>query len=348
MPYFMGIDLGTSSVKVIIIDEMNTLCGQGAQEYPILIPQPGHAEQSPQGWWAATVTAARQAIQQANITMLDAIGLCGQMHGFAMLDKAGEALGNAIIWPDQRSVHEVDEITALFGAPALANTVGTAPASGFMAPTLRWLSKHRPARLAQVDKVLTPKDYVRYRLCGEIQIDFSDASATALFDVYQHRWADAIISRLRLPDHIFPPLVRSDQQVGTLTRAAAEALGLPIGVPVAAGSADQPAQAVGNGLLDPGRGSITIGTGGQVFVPLTTVRVDPQLRLHTFCHAPDDRWYLLGASLAAGLSLRWLRDLLGLTNAPDAYELLSGAAGASSLAPKGCTSCHIWWASAPR
>src|SRR5262249_4021392 len=179
---------------------------------------------------------------------------------------------------------------------------GTAPAAGFMAPTLRWLSKHDPARLDNARACLLPKDYVRLHLTGEVATDATDASATALFDVRQRQWSSVIIEALDLPDHLWPNVFESADIVGALSRSAADELGLPVGVPIAAGTADQPAQAIGNGLINPGFGSITIGTGGQMFAPLTSPPIDEKLRLHIFCHAPSDRWYVLGAMLSAGMS----------------------------------------------
>ncbi|MEP7286668.1 MAG: xylulokinase [Chloroflexota bacterium] len=338
MTRLLGIDLGTSSVKAVVIDEHTRLLGIGSREYPIDVPQPGYAEQDSEAWWQATIHAVRQAIEQADSNEgsaeIDAIGLAGHMHGTLLLDASGQALAPAIIWADQRGAAEVGEIISIVGTDQLARIAGTAPAAGFMAPTLRWLQKHNPALLEQARYCLLPKDYVRFRLTDEIATDASDASATALFDVRQRQWSTAIIETLDLPD-LWPNVFESADIVGALTKSAAETLGLTIGIPVAAGSADQPAQAVGNGLINPGIGSVTLGTGGQIFAPLLRPQVDNQLRLHVFCHAPADRWYLLGAMLSAGLSLRWLRDLHGLTNDPNAYQYLADLANGVPLGAEG-------------
>src|SRR5215510_2015816 len=326
MTRLLGIDLGTGSVKAVVIDETTKILGVGSQEYPIDIPQPGYAEQEPEGWWRATFHAVRQALAEAGNGEIDAIGLSGQMHGVTLIDAKKEPIGPSIIWADQRGAGEVAEVIAAVGTDHLARIAGTAPAAGFMAPTLCWLKKHDPARLEHARACLLPKDYVRLRLTGEVATDASDASATALFDVRQRQWSNVIIEALDLPDHLWPNVFESADIVGALTRSAADALGLQVGIPVAAGCADQPAQAVGSGLIDPGIGSITIGTGGQVFAPLKTPPVDEALRLHIFCHAPADRWYVLGAMLSAGMSLRWLRDLLGMKDDPDAYKKLSALA----------------------
>jgi xylulokinase len=325
MTRLMGIDLGTSSVKVVISDERARLLGSGMHEYPIHTPQPGWAEQDPEDWWHAVIIATRQALAEAGADSIAAISFSGQMHGGVLLDSDQQPLAPAIIWPDQRSAPQVETILATLGAETLAYTAGTAPAAGFMASTLCWLKQHDPARLEKARAMLLPKDYIRLRLAGEVATDASDASGTALFDIRTRRWWQQGIAALGLPD-LWPPVLNSSDIAGHLLATAAAELGLMPGIPVAAGCADQVAQAIGNGLVDPGVGSVTIGTGGQLFAPLAQPQTDPQLRLHTFCHGPADRWYLLGATLSAGLSLRWFRDLLGLTDVPDAYDQLAALA----------------------
>ena len=311
MRALLGIDLGTSSVKVVVSSLEGAIEGLGTAEYPILTPQPGYAEQNASDWWNATVTAVRQALHQASAPEILAIGFSGQMHGFVPMGANRQPRGAAIIWADQRSAALLPEIQERIGTELLASTCGTAPAAGFMISTLAWMQKNDPKSLDDTATLLMPKDYVRFRLTDELCTDQSDAAATGLFNVAARSWADDVIDRLALPRSIFPQTHPSAKIVGNLCRAAADELGLPAGIPVSAGCADQPAQAVGNGLIDPPQGSVTVGTGGQVFAPLATPLFDPQLRLHTFCHAPEDRWYLLGAMLSAGMALRWLRQTLG-------------------------------------
>ncbi len=326
MAYLLGIDLGTSSVKAVIIDETGRLLSVGAQEYATLTPQPGWVEQNPDDWWRATalaVRAARVSIEGS----IKAIGLTGQMHGTVLVGSNHQALGNAIIWADGRAAEEV----TLFNqrvSPSLLRRAGTAPATGFMGTTLLWLKRHQPELLEQAASVLLPKDYLRLRLIGELASEATDASATGLYDIHQRHWSGEILASLDLPGDLLPMLQESTSVAGTLTSEAAEALNLPRGTPVVTGCADQVAQAMSSGLFDDGQMSITLGSGGQVFVPISQPIVDDNLRVHTFCHAPADRWYLLGAMLTAGLSLRWLRDFLGWTDAPDAYVRLSALAQA--------------------
>lgn len=311
MKALLGIDLGTSSVKVVVSSMRGAVEGLGTAEYPILTPQPGYAEQNATDWWDATVTAVRQALHHAAAPEILAIGFSGQMHGFVPMGRDRRPQRPAIIWADQRSADLLPEIHARIGTDLLATTCGTAPAAGFMISTLFWLQKYDPTSLDRTATLLMPKDYVRFRLTDELCTDQSDAAATGIFNVGARVWADEVIDRLGFPRAIFPAVHPSAQIVGSLCHAAADELGLPAGIPVSAGCADQPAQAVGNGLIDPPQGSVTIGTGGQVFAPLATPLSDSQLRLHTFCHAPETRWYLLGAMLSAGMALRWLRQTLG-------------------------------------
>jgi xylulokinase len=323
--YLLGIDLGTSSVKAVVVDERGTLAARGSAEYPIITPHVGWAEQDTQDWWSATVQAVRQAVKGLERCIV-ALGFSGQMHGTVLVGEGGVPLGNAVIWADQRSEREVLDFREMVGADLLAGVAGTAPATGFMGPTLLWMMRNQHERLERTRVVLLPKDYIRLRMTGVTATEASDASSTALFDIGRRSWSSVIIQKIGLPESLFPRVLEPARVAGTLREKQADELGLPAGLPVVAGCADQVAQAVGNGLLEPGRGSVTIGSGGQIFMPLDVPVVNRGLNLHVFCHAPEDRWYVMGAMLTAGLSFRWFRDLVGLTASPDAYDRLSGEA----------------------
>ncbi|HYY26752.1 MAG TPA: xylulokinase, partial [Chthoniobacterales bacterium] len=309
MSSLLGIDLGTSSVKVVVLALDGSISGIGSDEYPILIPSPGYAEQDPDQWWSATVSAIREALDRAGRPEIASIGFSGQMHGFVPIGPDSAPVNPAIIWADQRSAQLIPEIESILG-PDL-KSCGTAPAAGFLISTLFWFQKHQPQLFDRAQTLLMPKDYVRLKITGEIGTDASDASATGLFDVRNRAWSNDLIERLNLPRSIFPKINESTDPVGVVTKQAAAELGIKAGIPVTVGSADQPAQAVGNGLINPPLGSVTVGTGGQVFIPLHEPILDSKLRLHTFCHAPRERWYLLGAMLSAGMALRWFRSILG-------------------------------------
>jgi xylulokinase len=233
------------------------------------------------------------------------------MNGLVLLDQKKKLVRLAIIWADQRSADLLSEIKERVGLDFLGQQCGTAPTAGLLIASLYWIQKCEAQLLERSEALLLPKDFLRFKLTGELGTDETDAAGSGIFHVGLRVWADDVIERLGFPRSIFPKVHTSADVVGPLTQEAATELGLPHGIPVSAGCADQPAQAVGNGLIDPPVGSVTIGTGGQVFVPLTKPLIDSALRIHTFCHAPQARWYLLGAMLSAGMALRWLRAVLG-------------------------------------
>lgn len=335
MSLLLGIDLGTSSVKAIMFDSAtSSIKAVAGREYAINHPAPDRAEQDPDEWWRATVEVVRRVTAEAGTNEVTAISFSGQMHGTVLLGKDAKPIAPAIIWADQRTASTVAELTATLGAEQYAAVAGTLPAAGFMGATLLWLKQHAPALLERTHKVILPKDYVRLCMTGEIATDPSDAGSSAVFDVSRRDWAKNIISKAGLPETVFPTVWASGAVAGYLRAEAAGELGLTTGIAVMTGCGDQPAQAIGNGLISPGLASVTTGSGGQVFVPLRRepgqpLRTDP--RLHVFNHAAPDMWFVLGAILSAGLSLRWLRDLVGLEGDPQAYPKLS--AEAAQVAP---------------
>ncbi|MEX1295280.1 MAG: xylulokinase [Candidatus Limnocylindrales bacterium] len=326
----LGIDLGTSGVKAVVIDEAAKVVGVGFREIPMEVPRPGRAEQDAEAWWSNTVMAVRQALHEAGRPPITGIGCDGHMHGGVLLDAAHRPLGRAITWADQRTADLIPELEAEIGVETYLAVAGTRPAAGFMGPTMAWLRRHDPERLDAAATFLLPKDFVRLRLTGTVGTDISDASGTALFDVGARTWSHELTERQGAPTSILPPLQESADVAGGLSKSAAAVLGLAPGTPVATGCSDQCAQAAANGLVDRTSGSVAIGTGGQIVVVTTRPMPDPQGRIHTFCHAVPDRWYQLGATLSAGLSLRWLRDRLRLTSS-NPYATMGTSA--SQVAP---------------
>ncbi len=329
MTYLLGIDIGTSSEKTLVLDAESgrALCS-AQKEYPIHQPQPGYAEQNPDDWWQATIVTVRKAVTDAGIdsSAIRGIGFSGQMHGGVCLDKSARPVRPAIIWADTRSTAQCDDLKHRADPQELARHAPGAPAAGFMATTLMWLTRHEPETIENTHTVILPKDYVRLCMTGELATDVSDAAGTWLLDIASGQWSDWLLELCGLDSRYLPPILGSMDVAGTLLPSAAEALGLPPGIPVIAGCADQPAVCMAYGLYNPGTALAAIGTGGQVVHPLTAVRADPHLRFHVMNHAVPQRWYALAAILSAGLSLRWLRDLLGLKNRPDAYQQLSALA----------------------
>jgi xylulokinase len=310
MPYLLGIDIGTSSAKAVLIDPDGRILGLAAEGYPIDRPQPGWAEQDPESWWQAASRAVRGALAEAAVPAAEvaAIGLAGQMHGTVLISPDGRPTRPAIIWPDQRARLQVQRAEAAIGLARLGRLAANRLAASFTAASLLWLLAHEPEPLAAADKLVLPKDYVRLRLTGRVATDVSDASGTLLFDVARRTWSTEILSEWKVPHWLLPEVLESTELAGELQPQAAEALGLVAGTPVAAGGADQACQALGSGLIDPGLASCTVGSGGQLLTPLAAPLYEPSLRLHTFCHALPGRWYAMGATLAAGLALSWFRE----------------------------------------
>jgi len=307
-----GIDLGTSGLKTVLIDEEGRVRGMALREYPIATPTPEAAEQDPALWVEASRTTMRQALAQAGVSgeAIAAIGLSGQMHGLVCVDADDRPLRPAIIWPDRRSAEQVAQVYRRVGRKQLSAWTRNPLATGFQLVSWLWLRRHEPDVAARTAWILLPKDYLRLWLTGERGTEPSDACATGGFDPAARAWCWPLLRYLDLDPRLWPQVAPSHHVAGGLRLEAAQALGLRPGIPVVYGGGDQACQAVGNGILRPGELSATIGTGGQLLAPLTQPTYDAQLRLHCYCHVVPDTWYLMAAILAAGLALRWLRDNL--------------------------------------
>ena len=313
MAYLLGIDIGTSGTKTLLVNEDGRIAASVTAEYPAYAPKPAWSEQDPADWWQATCGTIRQALQDAGIDgkEVGGIGLSGQMHGSVFLDSSGEVLRRAILWNDQRTGAECAEITeAAGGRKALIGMVANPALTGFTAPKILWVRKHEPEVYEKAAKILLPKDYVRYRLTGEFATEVSDASGTLLLDVAKRAWSTDLLGRLEIDSGLLPEVYESQEVSGRLTAEAAEATGLEAGTPVVGGGGDQAAGAVGNGIVRRGVISATLGTSGVVFAHADEVETDPEGRVHTFCHAVEGKWHVMGVVLAAGGSLQWFRNTL--------------------------------------
>jgi xylulokinase len=294
----LGLDVGTSSAKGVVVDEEGRVLAEAERGYPLSTPHPGWAEQDPEDWWAA----ASEVLDELGADEVDGIGLTGQMHGLVVLDAAQRPLRPAILWNDGRSQPQCDALVEELGLERLVALSGNRPLAGFTAPKLRWLAEHEPDLHARIAHVLLPKDYVRLRLCGVLATDVSDASGTLLLDVGERSWSPALAEALRVDPAWLPELLESAAVSG---HTAA-------GVPVAAGAGDQAAGAVGMGVVgDDGPASVVLGTSGVVFAGRRAFSPDPEGRLHAFCHAVPGGWHVMGVMLSAAGSLRWLRDACG-------------------------------------
>lgn len=343
MQALLGIDLGTTGVKAATFaaDDGHIL-SSAFIEYPLAHPQPGWAEQNPGDWWQATITAIRACLAQGvQAGGVQAVGLSGQMHGVVLLDEENRVLRPSIIWADQRSAAQSLEITERVGADRLVSLVSNPALPGFSASKILWIREHEPAIFARARRVLLPKDYIRYRLTGMQAIEISDAAGTNLLDVQHGIWSDAVLDAIELDPALLPPVIPADAVAGTITTEVAQLTGLPPGTPVAGGGADNACAAVGNGVVRPGLALVSIGTSGVVLAYAAAHRVDNSAavpRVHTFNHAVPNAWYLMGVTQGAGLSLRWLRDNIGLPERAlerwtglDAYDILTREA--ESIAP---------------
>lgn len=292
------------------------------------------AEQRPEDWWDAAQNAVRGVLGKAQISgeAVQGIGLSGQMHGLVVLDGADRVIRPAMIWCDQRSQAQVDAINESIGRETVFSCTANPVLTGFTLPKLLWMRDNEPALFERVRKVLLPKDYVRYRLTGEYASDVSDASGTALFNVAQRRWAFELADRLGIEKGVLPAVLESSEISGKVSRAAAASTGLAEGTPVVAGAGDQAASAIGNGIVEPGIVSCTIGTSGVVFAYMQSPEYDPQGRVHSFCHAVNGAWHVMGVTQGAGLSLQWFRNSL----APGMdYETLTAEAATAQPGSQG-------------
>ncbi|HUX13251.1 MAG TPA: xylulokinase [Spirochaetia bacterium] len=305
MEYFIGIDLGTSSVRVLALGEQGNVLAIQGRDYAILEPQPGFSEQSTAEWWDATSDCLQrlQGLDLLKNGRVRAVGLSGQMHGLVLLDREGNALRNAIIWPDRRTADICREWSQTIGAETISSIAGLPLATGFMAPSLAWVKRHEPEIYRKAAHALLPKDYIRYRLTGEIATDLTDASGSLLFDVARGSWSAQLLKSYDLDEHILPPVMNTAHIAGEVTASAAAATAIPPGTPVAAGGADIAMAALALGVDRPGTVVVSISTGGTVITGIDRPILDS--RMHTLCSATSGRWILMGATLSAGLSLSW-------------------------------------------
>ena len=345
MAVFLGIDVGTSGTKTLAMREDGKILASATEEYPLASPKPRWSEQAPEDWWQATLKSVRRVLASRQIKPADVagIGLSGQMHGSVFLDKKQKVIRPAILWNDQRTAKECAEIeTRAGGRKKLIQMVANPALTGFTAPKILWLRANEPRNYARTVKVLLPKDYVRFRLTGQFATEVSDASGTLLLDVKRRAWCKPLLEKLQIDAELLPSVHESHEITGRLADGPAEALGLRPGVPVVGGGGDQAAGAVGNGIVKSGAISATLGTSGVVFAHSDKVQIDPQGRVHTFCHAVDGKWHVMGVVLSAGGSLQWYRNRLcgeeaaeALRQRVDTYEILCDQASEAGPGSEG-------------
>jgi xylulokinase len=329
----LGIDVGTGGTRAVLVDaDGRVISSAVADHVAFSSPHPDWAEQDPQDWWAAAQRAIRECLERAGADSaqeITGIGLTGQMHGLVLLDGQGCVLRPAIIWCDQRTEQQSREITEQIGAKRLIELTANRALTNFTLTKIWWVQQHQPGIWSSVRSILLPKDFLRYCLTGALATDVTDASGTLLLDVAHRRWSAPMIEASRLDASLLPRLHESHELSGRVSEAAARATGLRAGIPVVAGAGDQAAGAAGMGIVEPGAVSATIGTSGVVFAATGQPSIDPQGRIHTFCHAAPGRWHVMGVTQAAGYSLRWFREQFGSGAGGESYDQLTQAAAAA-------------------
>ncbi|TWT52494.1 Xylulose kinase [Rubripirellula amarantea] len=322
MSYYLGIDIGTSGTKTLLIDVSGKVIAEANAEYPLEQPKPGWTQQDPEHWWKATVSTVREVMKASKVKpeAVKAIGLSGQMHGSVFLDKDDNVIRPALLWNDQRTAAQCEEITAKAGGRnALIKLVANPALTGFQAPKILWLRDNEKRNFDRLAKVLLPKDEIRRRLTGDYVTEVSDASGTLLLDVVKRKWSTKLLSKIELDAALLPRVVESDEVTGTLTSQAAKQLGLTTDCKVVGGAGDCAAGAVGNGVVKSGVLSTSIGTSGVMFVHSDEPQYDAAGRLHTFCHAVNGKWHMMGVNLTSGGALQWWVDSVvqGLAGIPE-------------------------------
>jgi xylulokinase len=333
---FLGLDVSTTGAKALLIDEQGHVVASATTPLSVQTPQPLWSEQDPHQWWDGTAKSIRQALAAAQASGDDvvAVGMSGQMHGLVLLDADHNVLRPAILWNDQRTAKQCEEIRVRTGGRArLVKATGNDALTGFTAPKILWVREHEPQVYAKARLVLLPKDYVRLRLTGTAAMDKADGSGTLLFDIASRGWSEDVLDALDIPSSWLPRTFEGPDSTGEVTAEAAALTGLREGTPVMAGGGDQAAGAVGAGAVRPGVVALTLGTSGVVFVTTDKPLVEPEGRLHAFCHAVPGKWHFMGVTLAAAGSLVWYRDTLSPGHKFDALvaEAEQAPAGSEGL-----------------
>jgi xylulokinase len=337
---FLGLDVGTSGVKAVLVSSLGDVRASATTPLMLSIPRPGWAEQDPIDWWEASVASIRSVRSQVDGAPVAAVGISGQMHSSVFLDRSGEVVRPALLWCDGRTTEECREIERRVGGEAQVRDLVSNPAlEGFTLPKVLWLRNHEPEAFRQVATVMLAKDYIRYRLTGELATEPSDASATLMYDTARLRWSKEILDAMELSGSLLPPVGGSSEVLGHVNHEGAAACGLLAGTPIVGGGADNACGAAGVGVVAPGEGVASWGTSGTLLAPMAEPRVDPGLRAHTFCHVAPDTWYVMGVVLSAGGAFAWYRDQVAreLAGDPEVNRKLDDEASSVARGSDGVT-----------
>ncbi len=310
MKYVIGIDLGTSGTKTVLFDTLGNVVASHTVEYPMYQPQNGWAEQDPRDWANAALETLKKVVSESGVDNSDilGIGISGQMHGLVMLDENGDVIRNSIIWCDQRTAKECEEITQRVGAKRLIEITANPALPGFTASKILWVRNNEPQNYSRCRKILLPKDYVRYILTGEFATEVSDAAGMQLLDIGKRCWSDEVLEKLDIDKSLLAKCYESVEVTGGINKKTADYTGLKEGTIVVGGAGDNAAAAIGTGVVEDKKAFTTIGTSGVVYAHASKIAIDPKGRVHTFCSAVPGEWLVMGVTQGAGLSLKWFRD----------------------------------------
>ena len=309
--YYIGIDLGTSAVKLLLVDRSGRICGSVSEEYPLSFPQPGWSEQEPDDWWNAVCHGLKRLLEGQDTSLIAGIGVGGQMHGLVTLDEEDRVIRPAILWNDGRTAQETEWLNTEVGKEKLSALTANIAFAGFTAPKLLWMQRHEPDNFSRIAKIMLPKDYIGYKLTGVHACDYSDASGMLLLDVKNRCWSEEMLDICGVRKDQMPELFESYEVIGSLKPDLAAAFGLQESVRVVAGAGDNAAAAVGTGTVGDGACNISLGTSGTIFISSDHFGVDPNNALHAFAHA-DGKYHLMGCMLSAASCNKWFcEDILG-------------------------------------
>jgi len=333
MAIFLGIDLGTSGIKILAVNEKGEILASASEAYPLIQPQAGWAEQKTEDWWQGFLKAVKQIIADPAVKTSDikAISLSGQMHGSVFLDQEGKVIRNPLLWNDTRTHRQCEYITKTVGEKKLLEMVGNPALEGFTLPKLIWLRENEPENYKKVKTLFLPKDYIVYRLTGKLSTEMSDAAGSLLLDVKNRKWSEDLCRALDIDPGILPPVIESTDVAGTISSKASAETGLPMGVKVIGGGADNACGAVGNGIVEEGIVLASIGSSGVVLAHSNKMEYDPHGRIHSFNHSVPHNWYLMGVTLSAGLSMSWMKNNLFKTD----YDTINSEAASVHAGSEG-------------
>ena len=340
MKYLLGIDLGTSGTRSVLFNPDGEVIAAKSAEYPLSQPQNGWAEQDPQDWWEAAIATISHVVRQSGVDprQIAALGISGQMHGLVMLDEKGQVLRPSIIWADQRTGEECEDITRLVGKDRLIEITANPALTGFTASKIMWVKKHQPDIYKKTRRILLPKDYLRYKLTGDFATEVSDASGMQLLDVPGRQWSQEVLDKLGIARELLARVYESPEVTGHVSEEASRLTGLSQSTLVVGGAGDNAAAAVGTGTVQDGRAFTTVGTSGVIFAHSSKIAIDPKGRVHTFCCAVPGAWHVMGVMQSAGLSKRWIRDTLCQVEIAqaeklgiDSYDLVDALAAKSPV-----------------